>query len=103
MPYLGEITMFACGFAPVNWATANGQLLPIKQNTGLFSVLQTYYGGNGVTTFGLPNLGGFSPMHWGQGDGLSARTIGETGGVTQVVLNYDQMAAHSHNPSAALP
>jgi microcystin-dependent protein len=103
MPYLGEITMFACGFAPANWATANGQLLPIQQNTGLFGLIQTYYGGNGVSTFALPDLGGFSPMHWGQGNGLSARAIGETGGVTQVFLNYDEMAAHSHNPGAALP
>ena len=95
--------MFACGFAPQGWATANGQFLPIQQNTPLFALIQTFYGGDGVRTFRLPDLGGFSPMHWGDGAGLSQRAIGETGGSTIATVSSDQMAAHSHNPGAAEP
>ncbi len=92
--------MFGCGFAPRDFISCNGQVLPIQRNTALFSLLGTTYGGNGVSTFQLPDLGGISPMHSGQGNGLSPRVLGETGGEAQVPLNISQLAMHSHNPSA---
>jgi microcystin-dependent protein len=95
-PYLGEIRIFAGNFAPVNWAVCNGQLLSIAQNTALFSILGTYYGGDGRTTFGLPNFQGTVPMHQGTGNGLTPRSIGDTGGETSVGLNTSQLAAHTH-------
>lgn len=79
-PYLGEIRMFGGGFAPRNWALCNGQLLPISQNTALFSLLGTTYGGDGISSFGLPDLRGRVPMHPGSGPGLSPRTWGEKAG-----------------------
>jgi microcystin-dependent protein len=80
-PYLGEIRMVGFNFAPIGWAFTNGQLLPIQQDTALFSLLGTTYGGNGQTTFALPNLQSRMPMHMGQGVGpLSSRSIGQTGG-----------------------
>jgi microcystin-dependent protein len=80
-PYLGEIRMVGFNFAPFGWAFTNGQLLPIQQYTALFSLLGTFYGGNGTTTFALPDLRSRMPMHMGQGAGpLSARSIGQTGG-----------------------
>ena len=79
-PFLAEIRIFAGSFAPRGWATCDGQLLPIAQNTALFSILGTTYGGNGQTTFALPNLQGAAPLHPGQGPGLTPRDLGETGG-----------------------
>src|SRR5262245_53378782 len=79
-PYLGEIMLFAGNFPPKNWAFCNGQLLPILQNQALFSLLGTYYGGNGVTTFALPDLRGRAPIHTGQGPGLSNRALGDKAG-----------------------
>ena len=91
-PYVGEIKMFAGNFAPRSYAYCNGQLLSIAQNTALFSLLGTIYGGNGQTTFALPNLQGRAAMFWGQGPGLSLRQIGETGGETAVTLTYHRDA-----------
>lgn len=95
-PYLGEIRMFAGNFAPRGWAFCNGQLLSIAQNTALFSLLGTNYGGNGQATFGLPNLQGRAPVHAGQGPGLSLYSMGEAGGVEQVTLTTIQIPMHSH-------
>jgi microcystin-dependent protein len=100
-PFLGEIKMFAGNFAPKNWAFCNGQILNISQATALFSLLGTNYGGDGRTTFGLPNLQSRVPMHWGTGPGLSSRDIGETGGVPIVTLTIPEMASHSHAPLAS--
>jgi len=95
-PYVGEIRMAGFNFAPVGWAQCNGQLLPISQNTALFSLLGTFYGGDGKSTFGLPNMQGCAPMHFGSGAGLSQRDIGETGGETAVTLLSSQMPLHPH-------
>lgn len=95
--YLGEIRMFAGNFAPLNWAFCNGQLLSISQNTALFSLIGTYYGGDGVTTFGLPNLQSRIPLHQGQGIGLSPYVIGQNGGTENVTLTTQQMPQHNHN------
>jgi microcystin-dependent protein len=95
-PFVAEIRIFAGNFAPRGWALCNGQLLPISQNTALFSLLGTTYGGDGRTTFALPNLQGSAPMHAGQGSGLSNRLLGETGGTSNVTLMPSQMPAHAH-------
>jgi microcystin-dependent protein len=95
--YLGEIRIFAGNFAPSGWALCNGQVLPISQNTALFSLLGTTYGGNGSSTFALPNLQGLAPIMQGQGPGLSQRVLGETGGETAVTLQTSQMGAHNHS------
>lgn len=95
-PFVAEIRIFAGDFAPVGWATCDGQLLPISQNTALFSLLGTNYGGNGKSNFGLPNLVGASPMFWGQGPGLSDYAIGEVGGVPSVTLLETEMPVHTH-------
>jgi len=95
--YLAEIRMFGCNFAPLQWAMCNGQLIPISQNTALFSLLGTNYGGDGRTTFGLPNLQGKGCLDAGNGPGLSQRVVGEIGGVNTVTLSSQQMAAHNHN------
>jgi microcystin-dependent protein len=95
-PFLGEIRMFGGNFAPRGWALCNGQLLPISQNTALFSLLGTTFGGDGVSTFGLPNLQGRVPIHWGQGAGLSNYNLGQVGGAENVTLQVAQMPAHSH-------
>jgi microcystin-dependent protein len=99
-PFLGEIRMFAGNFAPNGWALCNGQLLSIAQNTALFSLLGTSYGGNGTTNFALPNLQNSVPMHWGQGPGLTDRQVGETGGSATVTIIASEMAAHTHRPFA---
>ena len=96
-PFLAEIRIFSFNFAPQSWAQCNGQLMPIAQNTALFSLLGTSYGGNGQTTFGLPNLQGQVPMAWGQGPGLSNYALGETGGSQTVALLATEMPAHSHS------
>jgi microcystin-dependent protein len=100
-PFLGEIRVFGFNFAPRNWALCNGQLVSIAQNTALFSLLGTNYGGDGRTTFGLPNLQGRAPMFWGQGPGLTNRVIGEASGSTTVTLLTSQMPAHTHVPQAS--
>lgn len=95
-PFVGEIRLFAGNFAPVNWALCNGQLMSIAQNTALFSLLGTQYGGNGQTTFALPDLRGRVPLHQGQGPGLSPRSIGEQAGAETVTLLASQIPSHSH-------
>jgi microcystin-dependent protein len=99
--FIGEIRMFGGNFAPTGWALCNGQLLPISQNTALFSLLGTYYGGDGRVTFALPNLAGVAPMHQGQGAGLSDRFIGETGGEQAVTLLTSEMPQHTHAANAS--
>ncbi|HYL93623.1 MAG TPA: tail fiber protein [Alphaproteobacteria bacterium] len=96
-PFVAEIRIFAGNFAPTGWALCNGQLLPISQNTALFSLLGTTYGGDGKSTFALPNLQGSAPMQQGQGPGLSQRVLGETGGEQSVTLLVTEMPAHSHS------
>jgi microcystin-dependent protein len=95
-PFIGQIVMFAGNFAPRGWAFCDGQLLAIAQNTALFSILGTTYGGDGQTTFGLPDLRGRVAMHPGNGPGLSSRRLGEKGGIEDVTLNVTQMPSHSH-------
>jgi microcystin-dependent protein len=95
-PFLAEIRPFGFNFAPVGWAFCNGQLLSISQNTALFSLLGTNFGGNGTSTFGLPNLQGSVPIHQGQGVALTPRSVGEPGGVTTVVLTSNQLPQHTH-------
>jgi microcystin-dependent protein len=96
-PFVSEIRIFGGNFAPTGWAECNGQLLPISQNTALFSLLGTFYGGDGKSTFALPNLQGSVPMGQGQGQGLSERVIGEIGGTTDVTLLVTEMPVHTHN------
>lgn len=100
-PFLAEIRIFTAGFAPKGWALCDGQLLPLSQNTALFSLLGTTYGGDGKSTFALPNLQGCAPMHPGQGPGLSLRDLGETAGDQTVTLLQTEMPAHSHPALAA--
>ncbi len=97
-PFVGEIRMFAGNFAPVGWAYCDGQLLAISQNDALFSLLGTLYGGDGRTTFGLPDMRGRIPVHAGQGPGLSNRRLGAKGGAEQVTLAASQLASHNHGP-----
>ena len=97
---IGEIRMFAGNFAPTGWAFCQGQLLPIAQNQALFSLLGTTYGGNGTTTFALPDLRGRVPVGFGQGPGLSNRVIGEQFGSELVTLNINQMPSHNHTVNA---
>ena len=95
-PFVAEIRMWACNFAPTGWAQCNGQLLPISQNTALFSLLGTFYGGDGKSTFALPDLEGSAPMNQGQGPGLSNRFLGEQSGVEFVTLLQTEMPIHNH-------
>lgn len=95
-PFVAEIRMFGFNFAPKGWAFCDGQLLPISQNTALFSLLGTFYGGDGKSTFGLPDLQGNSPMNQGQGPGLSQRFVGESAGQQAVTLIQTEMPAHNH-------
>lgn len=94
--FVAEIRIFGFNFPPTGWALCNGQILPISQNTALFSLLGTTYGGNGTTNFALPNLQSVFPTHPGQGPGLSSRSLGEFGGTENVTLASTQMPAHSH-------
>ncbi|MFT7775637.1 phage tail protein [Roseateles sp.] len=101
-PFLAEIRVMPYNFAPQGWAQCDGQLMPISQNTALFSLLGTNYGGDGRTTFALPNLGGRFAMSSGQGPGLSPRTVGESVGQPTVSLPASQMPAHGHGLMAGL-
>ncbi len=94
--FLGEIRMVGFNFAPSGWAQCNGQLLSISQNTALFSLLGTYYGGDGRSTFALPNFQGVGPISQGNGNGLSPRVLGETGGSYSVTLLTTQIPSHNH-------
>lgn len=98
-PFLGQIMMVGFNFAPRGWATCDGQLMAISQNTALFALLGTQFGGNGQTTFGLPDLRGRVPIHQGQGPALTPRVMGEISGVENVQLNANQMPAHNHQLS----
>lgn len=95
-PFLGEIKMFGGNFAPRGWSFCAGQLLPISQNTALFSLLGTIYGGDGRTTFALPELRGRVPIHMGQGPGLPNHPIGQRAGAEQTTLTEAQIPAHNH-------
>ena len=95
-PFLGSIFLFAGNFAPIGYALCQGQLLAINQNTALFSILGTTYGGNGTTTFALPDLRGRVPLGWGQGPGLSNYDLGEETGTETTILNITQMPSHNH-------
>ena len=97
-PFIGQIALFPFTFAPIGWARCDGQLLPIQQNTTLFALLGTFYGGNGTTNFGLPNLNGDQRafMGQGQGPGLSQRVLGEEIGVGTVSLTTSEMPSHTH-------
>jgi len=99
-PFVAEIRIFPFNFAPKGWAFCNGQILPISQNTALFSLLGTTYGGDGKSTFALPNMEGNAPMHPGQGPGLSLHDLGETGGSQTVSLLDSEMPSHSHSFNA---
>ncbi len=98
--FLGEIRIFCGNFPPRGWAFCDGSLMPLSQNTALFSILGTRYGGDGKTTFALPNMGGRTPIHQGAGPGLSDRTVGEAVGSETVTLLETEMPAHNHVPQS---
>jgi microcystin-dependent protein len=100
-PFVAEIRIFPFNFAPQGWALCNGQLLPLSQNTALFSLLGTTYGGTGKTTFALPDLQGSVPMHPGQGPGLSLHDLGEVSGTDSVTLLQSEIPAHVHGVVAS--
>jgi microcystin-dependent protein len=95
-PFVAEIRIFPFNFAPKGWAWCDGQLLPLSQNTALFSLLGTTYGGNGKSNFALPDLQGSAPMHPGQGNGLSLHDLGEIGGSQTVTLLQSETPVHNH-------
>jgi microcystin-dependent protein len=98
-PFIGEIRISALNFAPYGWAFCDGRTMSIQQNTALYSLLGTLYGGDGKTTFGLPDLRGRVPIHWGNGPSLTPRTIGKTGGEQTVTLG--QVPPHTHTALGA--
>jgi microcystin-dependent protein len=100
-PFVAEIRIFGFNFPPTGWATCDGQLLPISQNTALFSLIGTFYGGDGKSTFGLPNLQGSAPIHQGQGPGLSEYFIGQSAGSETVTLLGSETPVHTHNLMAS--
>jgi microcystin-dependent protein len=100
-PFVAEIRIFAFSFAPKGWALCDGQLMPISQNTSLFSLLGTTYGGNGSTNFALPDLQASAPMHPRQGPGLSNHDLGETGGTENVTLLQSEFPVHKHTLNAS--
>jgi microcystin-dependent protein len=100
-PFVAEIRIFACNFAPTGWAQCNGQLLPISQNTALFSLIGTFYGGDGKSTFALPNLQSSVAIGQGQGQGLSDYALGQQGGSEFVTLLVSEMPLHTHVMNAA--
>jgi microcystin-dependent protein len=95
-PFVAEINLFPFNFCPTGWAWCDGQVIPIQQNTALFALLGTTYGGNGTTNFALPNLNGRVAMHPGQGPGLSTRYLGEAGGSETVTLLESEIPMHAH-------
>lgn len=95
-PFIGQVMLFGFNFAPYGWAICDGSLMQISEYDTLFSLIGTTYGGDGITTFGLPDLRGRVPIHMGQGPGMTARTLGEMGGAEQVTLTTGQMPAHGH-------
>jgi microcystin-dependent protein len=99
-PFVAEIRIFGFNFAPKGWAFCDGQLLPLSQNTALFSLLGTFYGGDGKSTFALPDLQGSAPMFWGDGAGLSQHFIGEQSGSESVTLLVSEMPFHTHTLQA---
>ncbi len=99
-PFIAEIRIFAGNFAPRGWAFCNGQLLPVSQNTALFSLIGTTYGGDGRTTTALPNLEGRAAMHPGRGPGLTSRRLGQRGGTEMITLSEAQMPNHTHSAQA---
>src|SRR4249920_2875232 len=99
-PFVAEIRIFPFNFAPRGWAWCDGQLLPLSQNTALFSLLGTTYGGNGTSNFALPDLQGRAPMHPGPGPGLSLHDLGETGGSDTVTLLESEIPMHTHTMMA---
>lgn len=101
-PFVAEIRIFPFNFAPKGWAWCDGQLMPLSQNTALFSLLGTTYGGDGKSTFALPDLQGRAPMHPGQGPGLSLHDLGETGGSETVTLLESEIPAHTHALRASI-
>jgi microcystin-dependent protein len=101
-PFVAEIRIFPFNFAPKGWAWCDGQLLPLSQNTALFSLIGTFYGGDGKSTFALPNLQGRAPMHPGQGPGLSLHDLGEEGGTETVSLLESEIPAHTHGLMASV-
>lgn len=101
-PFVAEIRIFPFNFPPTGWAFCNGQLMPLSQNTALFALLGTTYGGDGKSTFALPNMQGNVPMHPGQGQGLSLHDLGETGGSTTVTLLVSEIPVHAHTVGRAL-
>jgi microcystin-dependent protein len=100
-PFVAEIRIFPFNFAPRGWAWCDGQLMPLSQNTALFSLLGTTYGGDGKSNFALPDLQGRAPMHPGQGPGLSLHELGETGGSETVTLLESEIPSHSHTLNAS--
>jgi microcystin-dependent protein len=100
-PFVGEIRMFGGNFAPTGWALCNGQLLPISQNSALFSILGTTYGGNGTSNFALPNMQARTPLHWGQAPGLSLYDLGEQTGTSAVTLLLSEIPQHNHLVNAS--
>jgi microcystin-dependent protein len=101
-PFVAEIRAVGFNFAPTGWATCNGQLLPISQNTALFSLLGTFYGGDGKSTFALPDLQGSVPIHPGQGQGLSLYDLGQPGGTQSVTLLGSEIPSHKHQGLASI-
>ncbi|MGF1728813.1 phage tail protein [Photobacterium kasasachensis] len=100
-PFIGEIRMFGGNFAPRDWAFCDGQLLSISQNEALFSLVNTYYGGDGRSTFALPDLRGRLPMHYGSGPGLQTRLLGSRFGYEKIPLSKDQIPSHNHDLMAS--
>ena len=100
-PFVAEIRIFPFTFAPKGWAFCDGQLLPISQNTALFALLGTVYGGDGKSTFALPDLQGSAAMHRGQGQGLSLRDLGQIGGAETITLLVSEIPAHTHTVTAS--
>lgn len=100
-PYIGEIRVFGCNYAPYGWAQCNGQILPIAQYTALFAVIGKVFGGDGQTNFALPNLQGRAPIHQGSGAGLTPRQMGQTVGQTNVTLQATNVPQHTHNLNAS--
>lgn len=100
-PFIAEVRPVGFNYAPSGWAFCQGQTVAITQNTALFSIIGIFYGGNGTSTFQLPNLQGRVPLHQGQGPGLTARVVGETGGTTAETLSPAQMPTHTHAPACS--